>query len=393
MAEDVRGGTVRVADRVGPDRPGPFGWLLRVRGWLTLLAVLTLVAACGAYAGSQREVASVDETAVTAPLAPDWPALRSLMPSNVRIGTAVNGPALATNARYRAVLTSDFNAVTAENAMKWGQLQPTRDTYVWRASDDLVAFAQENGLAMYGHTLVWHNSVPPWVSESWSAEELRELLKQYITTVVSRYRGKIWAWDVVNEVLDEDGSLRDTIWLRKLGPGYIADAFRWAHAADPDARLFINDYGAEGRTGKADGLLRLIRKLRASGVPIHGVGFQAHLQWDKQPVDVTGNLQRFADLGIPVAITELDVRIQLPMTPEKLARQAMLYEHMLAACLAVSTCESFTLWGFTDASSWIPHNYPGYGAACLFDADIRPKLAHSALVRALREGRPGAVGG
>ncbi|MBB4957793.1 endo-1,4-beta-xylanase [Micromonospora polyrhachis] len=335
----------------------------------------------------------MDETPVAAPLAPDWPALRGLMPSNVRIGTAVNGQALATNARYRAVLTSDFNAVTAENAMKWGQLQPTRDTYVWRASDDLVAFAQENGLAMYGHTLVWHHSVPPWVSESWSAEELRELLKQYITTVVSRYRGKIWAWDVVNEVLDEDGSLRDTIWLRKLGPDYIADAFRWAHAADPDARLFINDYGAEGRTGKADGLLRLIRKLRATGVPIHGVGFQGHLQWDKQPVDVAGNLQRFADLGIPVAITELDVRIQLPMTPEKLARQAMLYEHMLAACLAVSTCESFTLWGFTDASSWIPHNYPGYGAACLFDTDIRPKLAHSALVRALREGRPGAAGG
>lgn len=187
MAEDVRGGTVRVADRAGPDRPGLFGWLRRGRVWLTLLAVLTLVAACGAYAGSQREVASVDETPVAAPLAPDWPALRGLMPSNVRIGTAVNGQALATNARYRAVLTSDFNAVTAENAMKWGQLQPTRDTYVWRASDDLVAFAQENGLAMYGHTLVWHHSVPPWVSESWSAEELRELLKQYITTVVSRY--------------------------------------------------------------------------------------------------------------------------------------------------------------------------------------------------------------
>ncbi|MFD1320936.1 endo-1,4-beta-xylanase [Micromonospora sonneratiae] len=324
---------------------------------------------------------------------PDWPALRSLMPSNVRIGTAVDGRVLATDARYRAVLGRDFNAATAENAMKWSQLQPTPGTYVWQVSDDLVAFAEENGLAMYGHTLVWHSSVPSWVSESWSAEELGELLRQHVTAVVSRYRGKIWAWDVVNEVLDEDGSLRDTIWLRKLGPDYIADAFRWAHAADPDARLFINDYGTEGRTRKADGLLRLVSKLRASGVPIHGVGFQSHLQWDKAPVEVAGNLRRFADRGLSVAITELDVRIQLPVTPERLARQAMLYEQMLAACLAVSTCESFTLWGFTDARSWIPYNYPGYGAACLFDSEMKPKLAHSALVDALREDRTGAPGG
>ncbi|MEU5720703.1 endo-1,4-beta-xylanase [Micromonospora sp. NPDC047738] len=324
--------------------------------------------------------------------APAWrapsasePTLRGLALPNVRMGTAVDDRLLAEDERYRTTLASQFNAITPENAMKWSVLEPARDHYDWGAADRLVEFAEANGQAVYGHTLVWYGSLPSWIDESWSPSQVRAVLRKHVTTVASRYRGRVWAWDVVNEVLAEDGSLRDTIWLRKLGPGYIADAFRWAREADPDARLFINEYGTEGRTKKSDALWRLVRDLRAQGVPIQGVGFQSHLRADQPPTDILGNLRRFAALGVVVAVTELDVRLKLPATPEKLVSQASLYQRVLAACLAVPTCESFTVWGFTDAGSWIPHRYQGYGAACVFDMGMRPKPAHGALVAELRE--------
>ncbi|SCL51034.1 endo-1,4-beta-xylanase [Micromonospora peucetia] len=353
-------------------------------GTLLLSVVAVVLAACAAYVSGERGVGQAEPGVAASGQAPAAPTLRNLMPANVRIGAAVDGRLYAADARYRDTLTSDFNAVTPENALKWPILQPEPGRYDWTASDELIELARANGQAVYGHTLVWHSSVPSWVSESWSRERLRSVLREHVQTTVTRYRGKIWAWDVVNEVLAEDGKLRDSIWLRGLGPTYIADAFRWAHEADPDARLFINDYGVEGRSRKADGLFKLVRELRAQGVPVHGVGFQAHLRAGTAPNDATGNLRRFAALGVSVAITELDVRIALPVSTEKLLDQALLYQHMLRACLAVPTCESFTVWGFTDASSWITSHYPGYGAACLYDSDMKPKPARDALLHELR---------
>ncbi|MBY8872434.1 endo-1,4-beta-xylanase [Micromonospora sp. PLK6-60] len=369
------------------------GLRLTARRWTALAVASALLLTGGltvAWSGAD-EPDPADQVAIgwhtSEP--PGRPTLRGLAPATVRFGTAVSARMLD-DVPYRATLAADFTAVTPENAMKWEVLQPTPDRYDWTDADRIVELAQANGQAVYGHTLVWHSSVPAWVSESWSRERLRSLLRQHVMTVAARYRGKVWAWDVVNEVLAEDGSLRDTIWLRRLGPGYIADAFRWAREADPDARLFINDYDTEGRTRKADALWRLVRDLRAAGVPVQGVGFQSHLRSGRQPRDVTGNLRRFAALGVAVAITELDVRIPLPVSQEELVNQALLYQHMLAACLAVPTCESFTVWGFTDASSWIPHRYRGYGAACLFDAEMRPKQAHRALIAELQGRAPGA---
>ncbi|MCM0675197.1 endo-1,4-beta-xylanase [Micromonospora phytophila] len=399
MAEEVHGGSaVRTATRPGGAGPGrPAGFLASRSGQphgrrfgrptTALLSIVALVlVACAAYVGWDRGAGRAEPTGTPsgqAAVDAARPALRNLMPATVRIGSAVDGRLLATDARYREALAADFNAVTAENAMKWSNLQPAPGVYDWSAADHLVDFAQANGQAVYGHTLVWHSSVPSWVSDSWSEQQLRAALKQHVTSVVSRYRGKVWAWDVVNEVLDEDGTLRDSLLLRQLGPGYIADAFHWAHEADPDARLFLNEYGAEGSSAKADGLLRLVRDLRSRGVPVHGVGFQGHLRADRAPENLTGNLRRFAALGVSVAITELDVRIQLPATAEKLLDQALLYQHVLKACLSVPTCESFTVWGFTDASSWISSHYPGYGAACLYDSDLRPKPARDALLHEL----------
>ncbi|SCE68258.1 endo-1,4-beta-xylanase [Micromonospora mirobrigensis] len=405
MAEDAPGGTVPAGGPRGgrPDpavaawateghRPAvrarlPRPWWAALAGAVALLLVGALSVAWSRNDPGDDPVAAGWHAAAT----PDRPTLREYAPHTVRIGTAVNARMLDDPA-YRAVLASDFTAVTAENAMKWQVLQPTPGRYDWTAADRIVGIALDNGQAVYGHTLVWHSGTPAWVSESWPREKLRALLREHVTTVVSRYRGKVWAWDVVNEALADDGSLRDTIWLRRLGPGYIADAFRWAHQADPDARLFINEYDTEGRTRKAHALWQLVHRLRADGVPIQGVGFQSHLRASKPPQDMTGNLRRFAALGVAVAVTELDVRVPQPVTPEKLASQALMYQYVLGACLAVPTCESFTVWGFTDASSWIPHRYPGYDSACLFDSTMRPKPAHSALVTELRTHPPASPG-
>jgi endo-1,4-beta-xylanase len=228
-----------------------------------------------------------------------------------------------------------------------------------------------------------------------SAGELRAAMHDFIFAAVGRYRSRVWAWDVVNEVLDEKGALRDSIFLRKLGPGYIADAFRWAHEADPNAVLFINEYGAEKKTVKANGLYKLVRDLQRAGVPIGGVGFQSHLSYTSNTTGLKGSLARFATLGVKVAITELDVRIPFPATTDKLQRQAAVYTGVVNACLAVPACASLTVWGFSDARSWIPAFTSGKaGAACLFDLGFSPKPAYwsvvTAMVKALGRTQPTA---
>lgn len=318
--------------------------------------------------------------------------LRSVVPRRVRIGSAADARGMSLDSRYQELLGAEFDSLTPENAMKWRNLEPAPGINTWLSADQLVAYAKRHDQQVYGHTLVWHNDVPAWVSADWPAERIREVLRSHVMGVVSRYRDQVWAWDVVNEVLNEDGSLRDTLWLRKLGPDYIADAFRWAHDADPGARLFINEYGAEGRTRKADALLALVRGLRSAGVPVDGVGFQSHLEWDNVPKDIAENMRRFSRIGLSVAITELDVRIKLPVTKAKLDRQAAVYRQILADCLSVSGCVSLTVWGFTDARSWIPGYYQGYDEACLFDRNYRPKPAYREFLAELRSVPPPTSG-
>ncbi|GAA3150818.1 endo-1,4-beta-xylanase [Nonomuraea salmonea] len=169
---------------------------------------------------------------------------------HIKIGSAVDIASLRDEPMYRKTLNREFNHVTAENAMKWESVEPERGVYTWDDADALVENARRNHQQIRGHTLLWHNQLPAWLTSgvedgSIDATELREILRDHITTQVRRYKGKIRAWDVVNEVVEEDGSMRQSIWLTHLGPGYIADAFRWAHKADPHAKLFINDYNLE----------------------------------------------------------------------------------------------------------------------------------------------------
>lgn len=305
--------------------------------------------------------------------------------AGLRIGTAVGATALAEDAPYRAKVAEEFTSVTAENAMKWESVEPTRGTYDWAAADELVDFAKKNRQLVRGHTLVWHSQLPAWLNNGdFTAEELREILRRHITDQVTHFKGDIWQWDVVNEAFNDDGTLRDSIWLRKLGPGYIADAFRWAHEADPKARLFINDYNIEGVNAKSTALYKLVIQLRKQRVPIHGVGIQGHLGVQySAPHDIADNMLRFDRLGLETAITEADVRMPMPADSTKLEAQAEGYGVLLRGCLLTPGCNDFTVWGFTDTYSWVPDTFPGQGAANILDENYAPKPAYGTLRQTL----------
>jgi endo-1,4-beta-xylanase len=305
--------------------------------------------------------------------------------TGVRVGTAVDMAALANDSTYREMVGDEFDSVTAENVMKWETLEPERGLNDFREADKLIDFARAHGQKVRGHTLLWHNQLPSWLtSGTWTKAELRNILREHIRTVAGHFRGRVWAWDVVNEAFNDDGTWRDTMWLRVLGPEYVADAFRWAHQADPKATLFYNDYNIEGVNAKSDAVYDLVRTLRRQGVPIEGVGLQGHLGTQYGlPGGVSKNLERFAKLGVDTAVTEADVRSILPMDDTKFAAQAEGYSLLMESCLLQPRCVSFTLWGFTDKYQWVPGVFPGQGSAAVFDENYVAKPAYDALRRDL----------
>jgi len=319
--------------------------------------------------------------AVPAAVADGGPTTLRTASRNLLIGTAVGLPQLDTDPTYSQVLATQFDSVTPENAMKWDTTEPQQGVFNFAPADHIVAFAREHGQRVRGHTLVWHSQLPSWVNDNLTTGQLRDILRNHIMVEAGHFKGQVYAWDVVNEPLDDSGTLRDTIWLQKLGPSYIADAFRWAHEAAPNAQLYINDYNIEGINAKSTAVYNLVKQLRSEGVPITGVGIQGHLGIQYGfPGDIQQNIQRFVDLGVQVAITELDVRMVLPVTPEKLATQASYYSRVVNACLAVKGCVGVTVWGFTDKYSWVPGVFAGQGAAALYDGNYNPKPAYWAVL-------------
>ncbi|MEV0737119.1 endo-1,4-beta-xylanase [Streptomyces sp. NPDC050549] len=298
------------------------------------------------------------------------------------VGTAVTGSKLTGG--YGDIAGAQFSSLTPGNAMKWGTVEPTQGSFNWTEADQIVAFAQAHNQQVRGHTLVWHSQNPSWLTNgTWTPAQLSSLLQNHISTEVGRYKGEIAAWDVVNEPFNEDGTYRPTLWYNGLGANYIAQALTWAHAADPAAKLYINDYNVEGVDAKSTALYNLVKSLKAAGVPIDGVGLQAHLILGQVPATLQQNIQRFADLGVDVAITELDVRMALPADSAKLAQQKADFKSVLAACVAVTRCVNVTVWGFTDADSWVPGTFPGYGAATPYDENYVPKPAYYGIAEAL----------
>lgn len=202
--------------------------------------------------------------------------------------------------------------------------------------------------------------------------------------IVAHYKGQLYAWDVINEVFEWDGSFRKSIWYNNFGESFIADAFRIAHEVDPSAKLYINDYSTETINAKSNGLYNFVKKLKQQGVPIHGVGFQAHTTVGDNLSSFQANLQRFAALGVEVAVTELDIKIKLPSNNYTLTQQATDYALIVRACQNTGSCPGVTFWGFTDKYSWIPSVTPGYGDALMWDQYYRPKPAVAAIEAVLK---------
>ncbi len=297
---------------------------------------------------------------------------------------------------YASTLSSEYSQLEPENEMKFGPIHPQPTTYDYAGPDALVAFAAANSMQVRGHNLVWDQSLPAWVTSPatpWTPTTLSQALSDHIANVVGHYKGKVYAWDVVNEPFNSDGTVHSTIWYDTPGIGfagqgtkYIEQALDWAHAADPAAKLFVNDYGVETVNAKSDAMYAMAKDFVSRGVPFSGVGFEFHID---PSFDTPGNLasvgqnmQRFGALGLQVHITELDVRLPSDSASD-LASQAKTYQDLMTVCLGQAACTAFQTWGFTDKYSWIPSFYQGYGWALPFDQNYATKPAYTALLQAL----------
>jgi uncharacterized protein (TIGR03437 family) len=300
---------------------------------------------------------------------------------------------------YTDTLGTQYNMLEPENAMKWGTIRPSQPAFNFSPGDQLVAFAQAHQMAVRGHNLCWWSYNPAWVTNfaaTATPADMASLLQTHINTVVTHYKGQVFAWDVVNEAVTDSATglgtdLRNSIWLNQpgigvTGTGYIEQAFRWAHAADPDALLFYNDYNIETQNKKFLAVYNMAKDFVARGVPIHGIGIQMHIDLSGYPdtAGLTKNIQMLAALGLQVHITEMDVKLKVDSTgtasTSDLQAQAQTYQRILTVCLQNPACTAFQTWGFTDSFSWIPSASPGYGAALPFDKNYQPKPAVAAML-------------
>lgn len=314
------------------------------------------------------------------------------------VGVAVGPQTL--NGEEAALLLREFNSVTAENAMKMGPIHPEENRFFWRDADSIVNFAQKHGLKVRGHALLWHEQTPNWMftdkeGKQVSREVLLQRLKNHITTVVSRYKGKIYAWDVVNEAIDDNSNnfLRNSLWLQIIGEDFIAKAFEYAHAADPEALLFYNDYNTE-RPEKRDRIYKLLKQLKDAKVPLDGVGLQAHWSiYEPSEQELRDAVEKYSSLGLQIHFTELDMSVY-PWEKERRAKRAG-ESDVLTPELEQKQIEKYamvfkvfreyrehitsvTFWNISDRYSWLD-TYPVPGRKnypLLFDTTLQPKKAY-----------------
>lgn len=314
------------------------------------------------------------------------------------IGVAVS-PQTLQGAQEQLILR-EFNSLTPENAMKMGPIHPRENRYYWKDADSIVNFAQHHGLRVRGHNLCWHQQTPAWIfkdkdGSQVSKEVLLQRLKDHITTVVKRYKGKIYAWDVVNEAIDDDSTkfLRNSMWYKICGDDFIAKAFEYAHEADPDAQLFYNDYNTE-RPEKRERVYKLLKKLVDAGVPVNGVGLQAHWSiFEPSENELRTAIKEFSSLGLKVQITELDISVypweKNPRalrpgesdvyTPQLEQKQAEQYRKVFKIFRDYkNVITGVTFWNVSDKNTWLDH-YPVEGRKnypLLFDQNLNRKKAY-----------------
>lgn len=337
------------------------------------------------------------------------PSLKDVFKNDFSIGTAINTRQIeGRDIPGDELIKEQFNVVTPENVMKAEVVQPGWDTYNFELADKLVAFAKENNIKINAHNLIWHSQLPAFMRHMQSADSVRQYFVNHITKVAKHFDGKVYSWDVVNEALNEDGTLRKSIFLRKLGDNYIVEAFRLAQKASPHSKLFYNDYNIE-QPAKRAGAIAIIKKIQAAGVRIDGVGIQGHWRANAVPLkDIEESIKAFSALGIKVSFSELDLSV-LPSPFDRATadvnataqggREMNPYQNALPdsvqQMLAKSYKDLFTLfmkykkdigrvtfWGVNDGQSWL-NGFPIRGRTdypLLFDRNFKPKPAFYSVI-------------
>lgn len=372
--------------------------------YFLFIPVLLLIFAC-------QSNSSGEEVAI--------PALKVVFEDDFMVGTALNRQQVyGEDVRGADLVEFHFNTITPENVMKWALIHPELNEYNFEPADRFVELGEENDMFMVGHTLVWHSQIPDWVFEGQdgnpiSREALLERMRDHIHTVVGRYNGRVQAWDVVNEALNEDGSLRESLWYEIIGKEYLLKAFEYAHEADPEAELYYNDYSLENPDKRA-GAVRLIEYLQENDAPITGIGTQGHFHLRSPGLEeVENTIVAFGELGIDVMVTELDIDV-LPSAMDyqgadvniqvELEEELNPYPEGLPESVQQDLAERYddlfeifirhhnlisrvTFWGVTDGDSW-KNNWPVRGRTnypLLFDRNGEPKQAFHAVISLQRE--------
>ncbi|MDR1865463.1 MAG: endo-1,4-beta-xylanase [Bacteroidales bacterium] len=352
--------------------------------------MLSLVCFCGAAACSSKEEENSKKKDN------EEPEVQSLRDAPFPAGVAIAPNSLRNIAAYRELVIREASTITAENAMKPGNISKGRGEYFWDDVDYLIDFAQTNNMRLHGHCLVWYrqsvNSMPAWIQNfSGTKEEWKAIMREYILAVVGHCKGKVASWDVVNEAIADDGSFRGStdVWCTNIGaPEYIDWAFRCAHEADPDALLFYNDYGHEYSAVKRTATNNLIRGMQERGVPVHGVGLQMHTNTNRSLQDLRTAIRTAAETGLKVHVSELDVSVNqagaADVTFTEELQNAQFNSYMMVssemARLPQEQQHGITTWGVRDLETY---GYPDW--PLLFDKDFNRKKAYDGLYRGFSE--------
>lgn len=333
-----------------------------------------------------------------AKLEPQNLSLLAMQKFGKRIGAAVSRGGID-DPSVKKVILDNFNTLTPENELKFNSTEPQRGVFDFSQAKPILDFARANKIDVHGHVLIWHHEaqLPDWVkAQGNNPAELEKILaahvKGVVTELTKQYGDLISSWDVVNEAVSDFFGMRNTIW-KAIGNGnddYIKIAFRAAREANPNIKLYYNDYLAEGLSFKSDAVYELVKRLKAEGVPIDGVGLQMHRNntyWPHSISDIEANIKRLSDLGMEVRVSELDYMISDSQVNDQttLGEQAKFYYDVTKLCMKMSACKALTTWGVSDRSSWIPYSFPGNGSALMFDTNERPKATYFSVLKALTE--------